>query len=37
MAMEQSLYVQVIKFRQNGLKFDAANENKNISKFKFQG
>ena len=37
MAMEQSLYAQVIKFRQKGLKFDAADKNKNESKFKFQG
>ena len=37
MAMEQSLYAQVIKFRRNDLKFDAADKNKNTSKFKFQG
>ena len=37
MAMEQSLYSQVIKFRRKELKFDAADENKNESKFKFQG
>ena len=37
MAMEQSLYAQVIMFRQKDLKFDAADENKNESKFKFQG
>ena len=35
--MEQSLYAQVIKFRSKDLKFDAANKNKNESKFKFQG
>ena len=35
--MEQSLYAQVIKFRRKDLKFDAADENKNESKFKFQG
>ena len=33
MAMEQSLKAQVIKFRQKGLKFDAADKNKNESKF----
>ena len=37
MAMEKSLYAQVIKFRQKDLKFDAADKNKNESKFKFQG
>ena len=37
MATEQSLYAQVIKFRRNDLKFDAADKNKNASKFKFQG
>ena len=35
MAIEQSLYAQVIKFRRNDLKFDAADKNKNSSKFKF--
>ena len=37
--MEQSLYAQVIMFRQKDLIFDAAdkNKNKNESKFKFQG
>ena len=35
MAMEQSLYAQVIKFRRKDLKFDAADKNKNESKFKF--
>ena len=37
MAMEQSLYAQVIMFRQKDLKFDAADKNKNEYKFKFQG
>ena len=37
MAMEQSLYAQVIKFRRKALKFDVADENKKESKFKFQG
>ena len=37
MAMEQSLYAQVIKFRKKYLLFDAADKNKNESKFKFQG
>ena len=37
MAMEQSLYTQVIMFRRKDLKFDAADKNKNESKFKFQG
>ena len=35
--MEQSLYTQVIMFRRKDLKFDAADKNKNASKFKFQG
>ena len=35
--MEQSLYAQVIKFRRKDLIFDAADKNKNESKFKFQG
>ena len=35
--MEQSLYAQVIMFRRKDLKFDAADKNKNASKFKFQG
>ena len=35
MAMEQSLYSQVIMFRRKDLKFDAADKNKNKSKFKF--
>ena len=35
--MEQSLYAQVIKFRQKDLIFDAADTNKNESRFKFQG
>ena len=37
MAMEQSLYAQVIKFCQKDLIFDAEDKNKNESKFKFQG
>ena len=37
MAMEQSLYAQVIKSRRKDLIFDAADKNKNESKFKFQG
>ena len=37
MAMEQSLYAQVIKFRRKDLKFDAEDKNKNESKFRFQG
>ena len=37
MAMEQSLYAQVIMFRRKDLKFDAAGKNKKASKFKFQG
>ena len=36
MATEQSLYAQVIKFWRKDLKFDAADKNKNESKFKFQ-
>ena len=35
--MEQSLYAQVIMFWRKDLKFDAADKNKNESKFKFQG
>ena len=35
--MEQSLYAQFIMFRRKDLKFDAADKNKNGSKFKFQG
>ena len=35
--MDQSLYAQVIRFRRKDLKFDAADENKNESKFKLQG
>ena len=34
MAMGQSLYAQVIMFRRKDLKFDAADNNKNKSKFK---
>ena len=37
MATEHSLYAQVIMFRRKDLKFDAADKNKNESKFKFQG
>ena len=37
MAMEQSLYARVIMFRRKDLQFDAVDENKNESKFKFQG
>ena len=37
MEMEQSLYAQIIMFRRKDLKFDAAEKNKNTSKFKFQG
>ena len=37
MAMEQSLYAQGIMFRRKDFKFDAADKNKNASKFKFQG
>ena len=37
MEMEQSLYAQVIMFWRKDLKFDAADKNKNASKFKFQG
>ena len=35
MAMEQSLYAQVIMFWRKDLKFDAADKNKNASKSKF--
>ena len=37
MAIEQSLYAQVIKFWRKGFIFDAADKNKTESKFKFQG
>ena len=37
MAMEKSLYAQVIKFRSKDLLFEAADKNKTESKFKFQG
>ena len=37
MATEQSLYAQVIKFLLKDLKFEAADKNKNKSKFKFHG
>ena len=35
--MKQSLYAQVVMFWRKDLKFDAADKNKNESKFKFQG
>ena len=35
MAMEKSLYAQVIKLRHKDLKFDAEDKDKNSSKFKF--
>ena len=37
MAMEQSLYAQVVKLRRKYLKFVATDQNKNEAKFKFQG
>ena len=37
MAMEQGLYEKFAKIRRKGLKFIAANRNKNEAKFKFQG
>ena len=37
MAMEQSLYAQVVKLRRNDFKFVATDKNKNKAKFKFQG
>ena len=37
MAMEQSLYAQVVKLCRKDLKFVAAYKNKNEAKFKFQG
>ena len=36
MAMEQSLYAQVVNIRRKDLLFDAADNNKTESKFKFQ-
>ena len=36
MAMEQSLYAQVIKIRRKDLKFVATDKNKSEAKFKFQ-
>ena len=36
MAMEQGLYVQVVKLRQKDLKFTSANNNNNEAKFKLQ-
>ena len=35
--MEKQLYAQVIKFQHKDVLFDAADKNKNESKFKFQG
>ena len=37
MATKQGLYAQVVKINRKGLKFIAANKNKNEAKFKFQG
>ena len=37
MAMEQSLYAQVVKLRRKDLQFVAADKNKSEAKFKFQG
>ena len=37
MAIEQSLYAQIIKFQRKDLIFDAADKNYNESKFKLQG
>ena len=37
MAMEKSLYAQVVKLRRKDLQFFAADKNKNLAKFKFQG
>ena len=37
MAMEQSLYAQVVKLRCKNFKFVATDKNKNEAKFKFQG
>ena len=37
MAMEQSLYAQVVKLRHKDLKFVATYKKKNEAKFKFQG
>ena len=37
MAMEKSLYAQVVKLRRKYLKFVATDKNKNKAKFKFQG
>ena len=36
MAMEQSLYAQVIMFRRKDLKFDAADKNKNEQNLNFK-
>ena len=37
MAMEQSLYAQVVKLCRKDLNFFATDKNKNEAKFKFQG
>ena len=37
MAMEQSLYAQVVNILRKDLKFVATDKNKNEAKFKFQG
>ena len=37
MAMEQSLYAQVVKLRHKDLKCVATDKNKSEAKFKFQG
>ena len=37
MAIEQSLYAQVVKLRRKDLQFVAADKNKSEAKFKFQG
>ena len=37
MAMEQSLYLQVVRIRRKDLKFIVTDKNKNEAKFKFQG
>ena len=37
MAMEQSLYAQVVKLRRNDLKVFATDRNRHEAKFKFQG
>ena len=35
--MEQGLYAQEVKLRQNNQRFIATNKNKNKAKFKFEG